>query len=128
MFKLFSLEEANRLIPTVDTIIGEMQADIRDTLRLRQELSQLPPHRIAAYNKMHELQFLLKTIHDSKLQLDRLGVFIQDVDTGLIDFPSQLGAEVVYLSWEKGQERIQHYHRLNEGTRLPIFSAQVELS
>ena len=123
MFKLFSLEEANRLIPVVDTIVSTMQADVKDTLRLRQELSQLPAHSIESRNRLHELQFLLQTIQDSKLELDRLGVFIQDVDTGLIDFPSQLGAEVVCLSWEKGQDRIQHYHRLNEDTRLPISSS-----
>lgn len=120
MFKLFSIEEANKLIPQVDALVGTMQEDISDLLRLRQEVSQAKPFSIEARNKTQELHFLLQNIQQLRLELDKLGVFVTDVDTGLVDFPSQLGAEVVCLSWEKGQQSITHYHRLNEGTKLPL--------
>ena len=120
MYKLFSVEEANNLIPVVDELLGDMQGAIKDTYRLRDDLKGLGAHSVAARNKAQEIAFLLRSVHETKAELDRLGVFLTDVDTGVVDFPSQVGAEVVYLSWEKGQDAITHYHRLNEGSKLPL--------
>jgi hypothetical protein len=120
MFKLFSLQEANKLIPTVDGLLGEMQNAITDALSLRQAFAEIKPNSLEARNMIQEMQFLGRLVNENKAELDKLGVFIQDIDTGKIDFPSQLGAEVVYLTWEKGNDAITHYHRLNEGTVLPL--------
>lgn len=130
MFKLFSLQEANKLIPTVDTLLSDMQTAITDAMRLRQEFSTIKANTLEARNMMQEMQFLGRVVNENKAELDKLGVFIQDVETGKIDFPSQLGAEVVYLTWEKGKDAITHYHRLNEGTPLPLphNHRQVELA
>ncbi|MGL4609698.1 MAG: DUF2203 domain-containing protein [Trueperaceae bacterium] len=120
MFKLFSLQEANKLIPTVEILLDDMQGAITDVLRLRQKIALQKFNNLEVRNTMQELQFLGRVINENKAELDKLGVFIQDVETGKIDFPSQLGAEVVYLTWEKGKDAITHYHRLNEGTALPL--------
>lgn len=123
MFKLFSLEEANSLIPHLNDLLSTMQIDVSDILRLRQEVAEGDPLSIEVRNKKQELQFLIRDVQQNKLELDQLGVFLKDVDTGLIDVPSQVGPEVVYLTWEKGQERITHYHRLSEVTKLPLYGA-----
>ena len=120
MFKLFSMEEANKLIPAVDTLVSDMQVSISDITRLRAELGTYTKHSVEAQNKVQELHFLMRSVQETKAQLDRMGVFVQDVDAGLVDIPSQVGGEVVLLSWEKGEDSIQHYHRLSEGTRLPL--------
>lgn len=120
MFKLFSVKEANDLIPHVNGLLDAMQGSVQDILRLRTELASLSPLTIEAQNKTQELGFLVREVQESKLELDKLGVFVQDVDAGLVDFPSQVAGEVVCLSWEKGEKSISHYHRLNEGTRIPL--------
>lgn len=120
MFKLFSMEEANKLIPTVETLVNDMQDSVEAIQRLRAELGGYIKHTVEAQNKVQELHFLANTVEQTKLELDRMGVFVQDMDAGLVDFPSQVGGEVVCLSWEKGENAIQHYHRLNEGTRIPL--------
>ncbi len=124
MYKLFSVAEANNLIPVVDELLSDLQDAIRDTYRLRDDIARLGSEGVAARNKAQEIAFLLRSVHETKAQLDRLGVFLTDVDAGVVDFPSQVGAEVVYLSWEKGQDAITHYHRLNEGSRLPLAEPQ----
>lgn len=128
MFKLFSLQEANKLIPTVDTLLSDMQNAIADALRLRQQYTELKPHSLEARNLVQEMQFLGRVVNENKAELDKMGVFIQDIDTGKIDFPSQLGAEVVYLTWQKGNDAITHYHKLNEGTPLPLPSERKQIS
>jgi hypothetical protein len=124
MFKLFSLQEANKLIPTVDTLLSDMQHAISDALRLRQEHTTLKANSLEARNLIQEMQFLGRVVNENKAELDKLGVFLQDLDTGKIDFPSQLGAEVVYLTWQKGNDAITHYHRLSEGIALPLPHGQ----
>ena len=123
MFKLFSLEEANNLIPQVDSLMGSMQENLSEILRLLQKIADAAPLSIEARNKAQELHFLIRDVQDLKAQLDRLGVFVKDLNAGLVEIPSQVGAEVVYLTWEKGQASITHYHRLNEGKSLPLHTA-----
>ena len=120
MFKLFSLQEANDMIPQVDSLVGDMQTAIRDTVRLRDEITQLNGSSVEARNKAQEIGFLLRSVHETKAEIDRMGVFLTDIEEGVIDFPSQVGAEVVCLSWEKGQDAITHYHRLNEAAKVPL--------
>lgn len=126
MFKLFSVEEANRMIPVLESLLGNLQDAVSDVVRLREEFASLEPGSVAGRNKVQELAFVLGDAQATKAELDRLGVLVQDVDAGLVDLPSQLGAEVVYLSWEKGQDSITHYHRLSEDARRPLHQLRPE--
>ncbi len=116
MYRLFTLTEATRLLPVVDEHLGELQAAAADVARLRERLAELAPQTLEAVNATAEIGFLLQVIHGSKASLDRLGVKIRDVREGQVEFPSQLGAEVVCLTWEKGQRQITHYRRLSGDT------------
>lgn len=116
MYRLFTLTEATRLLPVVDEHLGVLQGAANDVARLRERLTELSAASIEANNVGKEIAFLLGVIHNSKAELDRLGVQIRDVEEGLVDFPSQLGAEVVCLTWEKGQDAITHYHALSGDT------------
>lgn len=121
MYKLFTHEEATRLLPVVDQHLAEMQRAVQETLTLRGELSQHAALSVTAQNLAREIAFVLSEIHRHKAELDRLGVHLKDVETGVVDFPSKLGAEVVCLSWERGQDAITHYHRLgNEDEIRPL--------
>lgn len=123
MFKIFSLEEANKLIPVVSGLLADLTTGADDVARLRGELAALEPASVAARNTVQEIGFVLGQMHSTKAELDRLGVFVQDLEQGRVDFPSQLGAEVVCLSWQRGQDAITHYHRLTEAKRLPLPGA-----
>ena len=114
MYRLFTLEEATDMIPTVDRLLGEMQTAARVIAILKERLTRLNPVSVEARNCAQEVAFLLQELHTVKADLDRLGVHLKDVETGVVDFPSQLGAEVVCLSWEKGQDAITHYHRFGD--------------
>lgn len=122
MFKLFTLEEATNMIPFVDRTLRDMQAAIKDIITLREALQGVNAQSMKARNMIEEVNFLVRLVHEHKAELDRSGAHIKDVEAGLVDFPSQLGAEVVYLCWEQGQDDITHYHRLDqeETARRPL--------
>jgi hypothetical protein len=114
MYRLFTLEEATHMIPTVDRLLGEMQEAASDLAGVRERLARVRAVSVEARNGAQETAFLLGQLQTAKAELDRLGVHLKDVESGVVDFPSQLGAEVICLSWEKGQSEITHYHRLGE--------------
>ncbi|ADI14591.1 DUF2203 domain-containing protein [Truepera radiovictrix] len=122
MYKLFTKEQATALLPVVDEKLRELQGAVRDIAALRSELQSLPPTSLRAQAAAEELKFVMAAAYATKQELDRMGVFVQDLERGLVDFPSRLGAEVVYLCWEQGEDAITHFHRLNQGVgaRRPL--------
>src|SRR5438046_3923460 len=44
-----------------------------------------------------------------------LGCEVKDLHRGLIDFPARIGNEVVYLCWQRGEDRIEWWHTLGSG-------------
>lgn len=121
MYKLFTHAEATRLLPIVDEHLAEMQRAVHETLELRAELGTRNPLSVEGQNLTREIAFVLSEIHRHKAELDRLGVHVKDLESGAVDFPSRLGAEVVCLAWERGQNAITHYHRLdNEDDIRPL--------
>ena len=43
------------------------------------------------------------------------GAQVKDVDTGLLDFPSQRDGLEIELCWQVGEERIEYWHGVEEG-------------
>ncbi|HHO56561.1 MAG TPA: DUF2203 family protein [Trueperaceae bacterium] len=122
MLKLFTIQDANGLIPVVDDSLSQMKEQVKDIIILRQELDDLSPFSIEAHNKVQEISFLLQDLNEQQFDLFKLGVFIEDAEVGKVVFPSQVGAEVVYLAHELGQSKITHYKRLNEATQYSLNS------
>jgi hypothetical protein len=48
-------------------------------------------------------------------KIQETGCVVKDLDTGLIDFPSLLDGQEVYLCWKVGEDRIEYWHGLHEG-------------
>lgn len=110
MLKLFSVAEANALISTVAAVIDDMQSAMRDFGTLQTRLQTTPAYSVQGRNLAIEANFLAVSLQENKMYLERLGVLLQDVERGIVVFPSQLGAEVVYLCWQPGEDTITHYY------------------
>ncbi len=120
MYKLFTIAEANKLIPVVEQNLVDLQSAVGELLEIREQLKGANPLAVATQNLIQESAFLAGQISTNKAQLDELGVQVKDVEVGKVDFPGQLGAEVVWLTWKKGQDAITHYQRVGEETALPV--------
>ncbi len=55
-------------------------------------------------------------------QLDRWGVVVRDLDSGICDLTGTRAGEDVYLCWRYGEGEIAHWHRQDAGFagRRPI--------
>jgi Uncharacterized conserved protein (DUF2203) len=47
--------------------------------------------------------------------LERLDVVVRDLERGLIDFPSLLDGEEVYLCWMLDEPKVGHWHAVESG-------------
>ncbi|WP_135257449.1 DUF2203 domain-containing protein [Thermus caldilimi] len=111
--RIFTKEEADALLPEIQRVLSQMR-------RTRQELSEvqarLPEARGLERRALEEeARFLLGSLEADTRYLASLGVFLKDLDRGLVDFPSRVGGEVVFLCWQEGEPEVAHYHPLAGG-------------
>ena len=122
MLKIFSIKDANKLIPVVDDSLSQIKEYVKDTLVLRDDLANLDPNSLEAHNKIQEIGFILQDIYQAQFELFKLGVFVEDFEDAKVVFPSQIGAEVVFLAHKLGQQEITHYQRLSDSKQYSLKS------
>jgi hypothetical protein len=117
--KLFTLEEANALLPAVRQTLLRIK-------RSRQRLAAFSSQaKLAAENAEQggggmrdgiRYAKLLTDFTDEMAGLDELGVQLKDFDRGLIDFPSLRDGRVVLLCWQLGEgDELEWWHDVDAG-------------
>ena len=128
--------------PGTDPDVGsrrELEPFLIEAIDARKKLSELDQELTAVstrilmmggvlvpYAKLAEKRMAHQSLAElMKTNLEKIlstGCLVKDLDVGLLDFPSVLNNEEVYLCWKLGEERILYYHRQDEGYagRKPI--------
>lgn len=119
---LFSLEEANALIPQMELITEKMQ---RLRMKIQAEIAALAQERGASVlpdlstpqllRLRPSLRPLFEDITQAVQDIEQHGCLFKGLDLGLVDFPARLGGEEVYLCWQYGEKEITFYHRPEDG-------------
>ena len=117
MLKLFSVAEANALIPTVAAVIDDMQVAASDLRTLQSRLQTTSVQYVRGRSLAIEANFLAVSLYENQQRLEQLGVLVQDLERGIVVFPSLLAAEVVYLCWQPGETTITHYYGVGQPLR-----------
>ena len=115
--KLFTVEEANALLPTLQEILEDVSR-YRDAIRERSPELE-PIVRAAATNgggaSGSEYGVDAYNLYLSIERIRELGVVLKDLDTGLLDFPHEREGRVVFLCWHPPEERVEYWHELEAG-------------
>ena len=122
--KYFSVEEANKALPLVKAIVGDIVRQFQVVNDLKQRLSTVhsdrrrpaanDPYAEETAQSQAELdseETKLATFID---ELSRLGVELKGPD-GLCDFPSLRDGREIYLCWRLGEASVTHWHEKNAG-------------
>ncbi len=136
--KIFTPEEASRMIPLVRRIADDIvvayrnvnaalqafetaktradEAEGAESIRADQELRRAD-ERVA--RELDRFQSLIE-------EIESLGGTVKDYESGAIDFYGDVDGEIVYLSWQRGEDHVQYWHRLEDGLSdrrlLPLAS------
>jgi hypothetical protein len=119
--RLFTIEEANALIPRLEVLMGKLQRqglDFRQRLQdLAHQTGQAPEDLTTAQilELRPELQPVLEELDALLGEIESHGVQLKGLDLGLIDFPAEVDDEVVLLCWQYGEKELAYYHSIEAG-------------
>ena len=132
--KIFTVEEANRMLPLVTSIAEDIvvaYADVNSALQTYEtakvEAERDPRAEGALRQCDADVGDLLDRFQGLIQEMEALGGTVKDYEHGFVDFYGDVGGEIVYLCWSRGETAISHWHRLEEGFAkrrdLPAISA-----
>ena len=117
--KLFTVEEANSLLPSVRPIVKAIQLAHRRVLSFQQAAKEAALGAeyggggLAAGAQYARLLVEL-SLHAG--QLETLGIQLKDYRQGLIDFPSMRDGRVVLLCWKADEgDQVEWWHDVEAG-------------
>jgi hypothetical protein len=140
--RLFSLDEANALIPELERLVVEARRladevraaeahveDLRIVWGEEVERPECPDHG-EYMARVGDLNARRLVFHAHLHRFAELGVEFKGVDLGLVDFHALNGDRLVYLCWRSGEKEIEAWHSLVGGFagRRPIPGRQAEPS
>ena len=117
--KLFTIEEANALLPSVREILQRIQHSRRRlaTYRRAAKLAAEGAEQGGGGMEGGALYATLLTQFTTEMsELEALGVQLKDFDRGLVDFPSLRDGRVVLLCWQLGEgDELEWWHDMEAG-------------
>lgn len=128
--RYYSLDQARRILPTVKKLMAEVQAARQEILRLRPDV--WPALSKAANNGGNvaagEMLAHFRRLEAGVKGIMQLGIYVKDIDTGLVDFLSRRQGREVYLCWRHGEEELAYWHEIHTGFagRRPIDDADFD--
>jgi len=132
MMKTFTLDEAQSLLPVLESLLKRAMESKAAAEGVQSELSDLARRiyvsggmfvdvgKVAA--RRQTLEEHVKRARETVQEIDEIGVQVKDLDSGLLDFPCRMDDDVVLLCWKSGESAIEHWHTMESGFsgRQPI--------
>ena len=119
--RLFTLEQANQLLPRIVPTLLELRARKAALDEARAALARLTPamrgngYGAEAADLDGRVRQLVNDLAAGVRRITELGVEVKDLDRGLVDFPSRREDRVVYLCWQLGEGAIAWWHEVDAG-------------
>lgn len=117
--KLFTLQEANALLPDVKSILAKIQRAHRAVTRFRDEARKAAEAAEQGGGGIANgvaYAGVLTELTSQMSELEGLGVQLKDFERGLVDFPSLRDGRVVLLCWQMGEgDELEWWHDVDAG-------------
>jgi hypothetical protein len=122
--RYFTPSEANELLvevrPLAESLVQHRQGmrvaaerRARLTARIAGNGGDLDPQEPGELDEQFQRES--HAVTQAAERLERLGVLVKDVDSGLVDFPALHEGEEVLLCWQVGEDEVAHWHGVDEG-------------
>lgn len=130
--RTFTLDEAHLLLPVLESLLKQAIQAKKLIEQIDKEYQDLN-HKIFLVGglliniakvaaRKAEREKAIQMIKDTLSEIDATGVQVKDLDIGLLDFPCIVDDGMILLCWKLGEDKIAHWHSLEEGFkgRKPI--------
>ena len=125
--KVISIEEANRMLPLLKGIVGDIMLKWKAIIEKRAELeciektgrdSEPGLDSLARENSLrdlkHQLNSLIDRINSYIREVEDLGCFVEEFKRGVVNFPSLYNGRKIFLCWQPGDLNVGYWHELDE--------------
>jgi hypothetical protein len=134
--RLFSIDQANAMLPLVRAITSDLARLAKDVVERRHRLALLTsgrdlkpgdPYSDELTQMEAELERDASRLQDYVEELRELGVEPKGAVEGLVDFPCLLDGRLVLLCWRLGEPEVLYWHDLDSGFagRQPLTAGSV---
>jgi hypothetical protein len=134
--RLFTIEQANAMLPLVRAITTDLAALAKDVVERRHRLALLTsgrdlkpgdPYSDELAQMEADLERDATRLQEYVDELRELGVEPKGAVEGLVDFPSKMDGKVVLLCWRLGEPEVLFWHDLETGFagRQPLTAGSV---
>jgi hypothetical protein len=120
--KYFTVSEANRTLPLVRRIVGDITALYPrwHELVYRYELAaaQARPEWGESPEQLelgHQIEELARDIHGYLGELENVGCVFKGFEDGLVDFYGKLDGRDICWCWKQGEDRVAFWHEVEAG-------------
>jgi len=125
--RLFTLAEANHLIPQLNTQLNSVRQAKNVLARTKDDIQRASAKAEYGGGSTAGTLYIssLQQISSNLQAIQELGVLVKDLDIGLCDFPHLREGRVVFLCWKLGESEIKWWHETTDGykDRCPIEDA-----
>ena len=118
MFSHFTIQDANKVLPSVIKKFNNIVSLKNEVTRIQSELETNPRYMSSFKDymiKKQELNTTITNFYKSIEDLESTGVMVKSIEEGLLDFPSIRFNEEVWLCWKEGETEIKFWHGKDEG-------------
>jgi hypothetical protein len=117
--KIFTIEEANALLPSVRQIVSNIQKSHKALGKYRRQAKKASDAAEFGGGGIPDgvrYAQLVTTLTSEISELESLGVQLKDFERGLVDFPSLRDGRVVLLCWQMGEgDELEWWHDVDAG-------------
>ncbi len=128
--RLFTITEANAALVLVRQIVSDVVADYDRLLDLHEAIESAIASGSGSRRQQMELEIVsvADRLQEYAVELDDVGVMLQDWSVGTVDFPSMMENRAVCLCWELGEHSVDHWHEIAAGcsARQPVGTFETE--
>jgi hypothetical protein len=131
---LFSLEQANAMLPLLRLIVADISLAHRELAERKLQFHRLVRRRESQskLGSAYHDEELAETRADLRVEteqlealiaeLEALGVVLRSAFDGIVDFPAVINDEAAYYCWKMGDLDVAAWHYPNEGysQRRPV--------
>lgn len=109
----FTVEQANKTLPLVKRIVGDIVRTHSNATKLQDEISFSNPKRQVEVKQ--QLEIAMHHLEDYVDELSEVGCELKDYQMGLIDFTGRHRGHDVCLCWKFGEEKVGYWHECDTG-------------
>ena len=112
--KVYSVEEANALLPHVAPALVELRDKFEEATKIRVAVARAAstnggsPEREQWSQTLARVTELLERLQGWRIEL-------RDISSGLVDFPAVIDGQEAWLCWRLGEVEVAHWHPKDEG-------------